>query len=138
MVAMKTTLMALGCAVNARFILLLTVILAFPSPAATIDTFAGTGEPGYTGDGGPATKARINSPFGVVRGPDGALYLCDTFNHAIRRVDGKSGIITTVAGTGQKGWSGDGGLPLRHLLRRGHRRLHPAASRLVRLGRTQA
>ena len=94
MVAMKTTLRALGCAMNARFILLLTVILAFPSPAATIDTFAGTGEPGYTGDGGPASKARINGPFGVVRGPDGALYLCDTFNHAIRRVDGKSGIIS--------------------------------------------
>jgi streptogramin lyase len=113
---MKPTLMdfleglPVGCAVNARFILLLMVILAFPSRAATIDTFSGTGEPGYTGDGGPASKARINGPFGVVRGPDRALYLCDTFNHAIRRVDGKSGIITTVAGTGQKGWSGDGGL----------------------------
>ena len=76
---MKTALIALlgglpvGCAMNARFIFLLTVILAFPSQAAIIDTFAGTGEPGYTGDGGPASKARINGPFGVVRGPDSAL-----------------------------------------------------------------
>jgi streptogramin lyase len=73
-----------------------------------ITTFAGTGEAGYAGDGGAATAAKLDNPFGVVRGPDGAVYFCDTMNHVIRRVaaDGK---ITTVAGTGRKGYSGDGG-----------------------------
>lgn len=95
---------------NARCLLPLVLLLpALPSSAATISTFAGTGKPGYSGDGGPATQARLNGPFGVTRGPEGALYICDTFNHAIRRVDAKTGIINTVAGTGQKGWSGDGG-----------------------------
>jgi streptogramin lyase len=73
-----------------------------------IVTFAGTGEAGYAGDGGTALSAKLDNPFGVVRGPDGAIYFCDTMNHVIRRVaaDGK---ITTVAGTGKKGYSGDGG-----------------------------
>jgi len=73
-----------------------------------IATFAGTGQKGYSGDGGPATKAQLNGPFGVVRGPDGALYVCDTMNHAIRRV-AANGTIATVAGCGRKGYSGDGG-----------------------------
>lgn len=92
---------------NAGFILLL--ILTLPATGSTISTFAGNGKPGHSGNGGPATTASINSPFGVTRGPDGALYLCDTFNHVIRRVDPKTGHITIVAGTGKKGWSGDGG-----------------------------
>ncbi len=82
-------------------------LLAESLSAATISTFAGTGEKGYSGDGGVATNAQINAPFGIVRGPDGALYVCDTFNHVIRRV--KNGRISTVAGTGKKGYSGDGG-----------------------------
>jgi streptogramin lyase len=131
----------------------------------TISTFAGTGKQGFSGDGGPATAAQIDNPFGLVRGPDGALWFCeytgqrirkvnpdgsiqtmagnskkgysgdggpaleasfnlpheirfdkegnyyiaDMTNHAIRRVDGKTGVITTLAGTGQPGYSGDGG-----------------------------
>jgi len=85
------------------------------APGATrlqIATFAGTGRPGYSGDGGPATHARLNGPFGVVRGPDAALYVCDTMNHVIRRV-APDGIITTVAGRGRKGFSGDGGPAIR-------------------------
>ena len=78
--------------------------------AATVFTFVGTGEKGYSGDGEPATEAKINSPFGVTKGPAGSLYICDTMNHAVRKVDGKTGIITTFAGTGRKGYSGDGGL----------------------------
>jgi streptogramin lyase len=73
-----------------------------------IETFAGTGQAGYAGDGGQATKARLDNPFGVARGPDGALYVCDAMNHAIRRID-RNGVITTVAGSGKKGYSGDGG-----------------------------
>ena len=141
--------------------------LSIPVHAAewTISTFAGTGKQGFSGDGGPATAAQIDNPFGLVRGPDGALWFCeytgqrirkvnpdgtihamagsskkgysgdggpaleatfnlpheirfdkegnyyiaDMTNHAIRRVDAKTGIITTFAGTGQPGYSGDGG-----------------------------
>ena len=77
-------------------------------------TIAGTGKAGYSGDQGPALQAELNNPFGVVRGPDGSLYICDTGNHAIRRIDGK-GMIHTVAGTGKPGYAGDGG-PAREAL----------------------
>jgi streptogramin lyase len=73
-----------------------------------IATFAGTGQAGYSGDGGQAAKAQLDQPFGVVRGPDGALYVCDTMNHVIRKID-RNGVITTVTGAGRKGYSGDGG-----------------------------
>ena len=79
-------------------------------PAAEVVTIAGNGTHPLTGDGGPAIKAGIGGPFGVVIGPDGALYVCETENHAVRRVDLKSGVITTVSGTGKEGYSGDGGL----------------------------
>ena len=72
-------------------------------------TFAGTGQSGFSGDGGPATDAEINQPFGVEIGPDGHLYLCDTGNHVVRKIDRRTGTITTVAGTGGvSGYSGDG------------------------------
>ncbi len=70
----------------------------------------GTGQPGYSGDGGPADKAQLNSPFDVAYDIAGNLYISDTSNHCIRRVDARSGIITTVAGIGEPGFSGDGGL----------------------------
>jgi streptogramin lyase len=73
-----------------------------------ISVFAGTGQMGYSGDGGPATAAQLDQPFGVVRGPDGAMYFCDTNNHVIRRI-GRRGIITTIVGNGQRGYAGDGG-----------------------------
>lgn len=62
----------------------------------------------FSGDGGFATQAQLSDPTGISRGSDGALYICDTANHRIRKVspDGK---ITTIAGTGEPGWSGDGG-----------------------------
>jgi DNA-binding beta-propeller fold protein YncE len=75
----------------------------------SITTAVGTGERGFSGDGGPAAEARLNGPFDVGFDPAGNLYFSDTFNHRIRRVDGRSGIITTVAGNGVAGYAGDGG-----------------------------
>lgn len=89
--------------------LLAAVALApFDAAAWTIETFAGSGKQGFSGDGGPATLATIDNPFGVVRGPDGAIWFCEYTGQRIRRV-APDGTISTVAGTGQKGYSGDGG-----------------------------
>jgi RHS repeat-associated protein len=73
-----------------------------------ITTVAGNGTYGYSGDGGPAIQAGLSNPFGVAVGQDGSIYIADTGNHRIRRV-GTDGIITTVAGNGIQGYSGDGG-----------------------------
>ena len=98
-------------------IALLLVLTVNSTAEPVISTFAGTGERGFAGDGGPADKAKLDNPFGVVRGPDGAIYVCDTMNHAIRRIDGKTNIITTVAGTPtKKGYAGDGGVATQALL----------------------
>ena len=78
--------------------------------AGTIETVVGTGRAGFSGDGGPAQEAQLQSPEGVfvdVEG-DGSLYVADTGNHRIRRVD-RDGAITTIAGTGEPGHSGDDG-----------------------------
>src|SRR5579864_2404603 len=75
----------------------------------TIVTVAGTGEKGFAGDGGPAPAALLNGPFDLCFDMAGNLIFSDTFNNRIRRVDGESGIITTLAGSGDKGYSGDGG-----------------------------
>jgi sugar lactone lactonase YvrE len=77
-------------------------------PHGIITTVAGTGKAGYSGDGGPATKARLNVPIAVAVDRDGNFYLTDGDNYRIRKVD-KEGIITTFAGTGHAGYSGDGG-----------------------------
>jgi streptogramin lyase len=74
---------------------------------AIITTVVGTGEQGFAGDGGPATKALLNGPFDLCFDGAGNLYFSDTFNHRIRRVDARTGIITTVAGNGEKGFYGD-------------------------------
>jgi sugar lactone lactonase YvrE len=78
------------------------------TPSGIITTVAGTDRSGYNGDGIAATEARLSYPKGVEIGPDGALYIGDANNHRVRRV-GPDGIITTVAGTGSAGYSGDGG-----------------------------
>jgi streptogramin lyase len=74
-----------------------------------ITTVAGTGTAGSTGDGGPATSARLNTPRNVTFGPDGDMYIADDQNYKVRRVDAVTKTITTVAGTGTPGYSGDGG-----------------------------
>jgi DNA-binding beta-propeller fold protein YncE len=73
-----------------------------------ITTVVGNGRAGYAGDGGPAEEATLNNPFDVVFDPAGNLIFSDTYNHCIRRVDARSGIIETVAGSGEAGYSGDG------------------------------
>ena len=96
------------------------------SPSGQITTVAGTGTAGYTGDGGPATSARLNWPLDVEPTADGGFLIADLGNKRVRRVS-PAGIITTVAGTGADGTSGDGGpatsarlsCPDRH---RGHHR----------------
>lgn len=75
----------------------------------TTETLAGTGVAGFSGDGGRGVQAQINNPYGLAIGPDGALYFCEIGNHRIRRLDLKTGAISTFAGTGTKGYSGDGG-----------------------------
>ena len=99
-----------------RMILGLLILLAGTSawshlpPAAAqtkISAVAGTGQRGYSGDGGPASRAQINNPYGIAIGADGALYICDTDNHVVRKVS-RDGTITTVAGNGKRGYSGDG------------------------------
>jgi DNA-binding beta-propeller fold protein YncE len=74
-----------------------------------ISTVAGTGAKGYAGDGGAATQALLNNPFDLAFDPAGNLCFSDTYNHCIRRIDARSGIITTIAGSGERGFSGDGG-----------------------------
>ena len=74
----------------------------------TITTIAGTGVRGFSGDGGPATEAQISSPNDVTVDGAGNLYIADTQNHRMRKVD-SGGTITTLAGTGVRGFGGDGG-----------------------------
>lgn len=78
------------------------------SGAGTITTIAGTGVQGLSGDGGPATKARLDSPRGVAVDGQGNVYIADSRNHRVRKVS-RDGTITTFAGT-SPGYSGDGGL----------------------------
>jgi DNA-binding beta-propeller fold protein YncE len=77
-------------------------------PQGIITRVAGTGESGFGGDGGAATAALLDTPLDARVGPDGAVYIADARNNRIRRVS-PDGIITTVAGTGTEGYSGDGG-----------------------------
>ena len=80
--------------------------------AGTIDTVAGTGQDSDNGVAGEADKINVAQPFGVELGPDGALYVTEVGHHRVRRVDLATGRLTTVAGTGAKGYSGDGGSAL--------------------------
>lgn len=81
--------------------------------AGIITTVAGSSlGAGFSGDNGPATDARLNTPSGLALDGAGNLYIADRYNHRIRKVDLTTGIITSVAGNGETGFSGDGGLPL--------------------------
>ena len=78
-----------------------------------LTTIAGDGSKGYGGDGGPATDAVFNGMHNVAVTPEGDIYISDSWNHCIRKIDGETAIITTMAGTGEAGFSGDGGPAIR-------------------------
>lgn len=78
-------------------------------PSGALSLVAGTGKKGSAGDGGPAADAEFNGPHHLLVGPDGHLYVADTWNHCVRKIDLKTRVVTRVAGTGEKGFSGDGG-----------------------------
>src|SRR6185503_10725795 len=73
---------------------------------------AGSGQPGFSGDDGPAASALLRQPHHILAAPDGSIYVADTSNNCVRRIDVKTGLITRVAGTGTRGFSGDGGRAL--------------------------
>ncbi len=74
-----------------------------------IETVAGTGEVGYSGDGGPATEATFNQPYSLQVDTNGAIYVVDRLNYVIRKIDALTRTVSTVAGTGESGYGGDGG-----------------------------
>src|SRR5215510_4689027 len=82
-----------------------------------ITTVAGTGAVGYAGDGGPATRATMNQPYSLQIDSNGDIYIVDRLNAVIRKVEAVTGMITTVAGTGEPGSGGDGGPGTRAQLR---------------------
>jgi len=94
--------------------------------AGRLKHLAGTGELGYTGDGGPALGAKfgapgnaLNGPKGIAYSPDGSLYIADTENHVVRKINLQTGIVSTVVGTGERG-DGPDGDPLKCKLARPH------------------
>src|SRR5436190_22794685 len=109
---MKILLEMKNCWVVSLVLVLGASACALPVSAAephakTIVSFAGTGVSGRAVDGAPAQRAQLANPYGLVRGPDRALYVCEVDNHVVRRI-APDGTISTVAGNGTRGWSGDG------------------------------
>jgi DNA-binding beta-propeller fold protein YncE len=84
-------------------------VLRVDLASGELSTVAGCGRRGYSGDGGPATEAELNEPYEVRFDHGGNMFFVEMQNHIVRRVDAKSKVITTVVGTGRKGFGGDGG-----------------------------
>ncbi|HEX2760616.1 MAG TPA: hypothetical protein VHM27_08885, partial [Rhizomicrobium sp.] len=89
---------------------LLTLQSRAQAAAKRIMTVAGSGAQGVAADGESAKAAKLDQPYGVLVGPDGALYWADFGSNRVLRLDRKSGKVFVVAGTGEKGHAGDGGL----------------------------
>ena len=85
-----------------------------------VSVVAGTGEKGYSGDGGPAIRAQVDEPYEIAFDKPGNLFFCDRTNHVVRRIDRKTRVISTVAGTGKEGFSGDGGPAVQAQFRQPH------------------
>ena len=83
--------------------------ICYPNILSSVSTFAGTGTAGYTGDGGPATSAKIRGAYSVAVDQNGNVYIAEYANHVVREVAAATGIITTFAGNGISGYTGDGG-----------------------------
>jgi sugar lactone lactonase YvrE len=96
-----------------------------------LTTIAGTGQKGYAGDGGPATAASFGAPHEIRFDGDGNLFVVERDSHVVRRVDARTRIVTTVAGTGTAGFSGDGGPAARAQLRQPHSIAFDATGRLL-------
>jgi RHS repeat-associated protein len=79
------------------------------TPSGTISTVAGGGMNGFIGDGGPATSAALRWPMGVAVDASGNIYIADNINRRVRKVTASTGYISTIAGNGTQGYSGDGG-----------------------------
>jgi streptogramin lyase len=79
------------------------------APGGRLTQIAGDGSAGYGGDGGPAARATFNGMHNLAVRPSGDVFIADAWNHCIRKIDAASGVITTFAGTGTAGFSGDGG-----------------------------
>jgi DNA-binding beta-propeller fold protein YncE len=94
-------------------------VLSLDRKSERFKRIAGTGQVGYSGDGGSAREATFNGPKGIAFSADAGLYISDTENHVIRNIDLKTGIVTTVLGTGQRG-DGPDGDPLKCKLARPH------------------
>jgi sugar lactone lactonase YvrE len=89
-------------------------------PDGSIQTIAGTGKKGFAGNDGPAKDATFNLPHELRFDRAGHCFVVDMMNHAVRRIDAQTGVITVVAGTGLAGYSGDGGPATKALLKQPH------------------
>jgi DNA-binding beta-propeller fold protein YncE len=86
------------------------VVRKVEAKTGIISTFAGTGMPGFSGDGGPAARAQLRQPHSIAVDPSGKLLICDIGNHRIRQVDFSTGMIETYGGTGERQPTPDGAL----------------------------
>jgi DNA-binding beta-propeller fold protein YncE len=106
-------------------------IRRFDFKTRTTRTIAGNGEKTYAGDGGPAAAGSLNMPHEIQFDARGNLYIAERDNHVIRKIDAKTGVISTLAGAGVAGFSGDGGPAARAQLRQPHSIAIDARGRLL-------
>jgi uncharacterized alkaline shock family protein YloU len=110
MLAWVMLMLALLRLANGNFLFVNNTPTAIPTsgPIPIVTTIAGTGDNGFSGDGGVATSAELFIPVGIAIDSSGNVYIDDLFNHRIRKITISTGIITTIAGTGVVSFSGDG------------------------------